>query len=250
MPFRSLGEFLEALEGDGDLVRVRSPVSRDLEITEITRRVIARDGPALLFENVAGTEMPVAMNVLGSPRRIARALGVTSLEETAARITGLFQLRPPGGIGAALKDLAGTLEMLGTVRSLGPKRVGSAPVQETESDAVDLDRWPILRCWPSDGGRTITFPLVVTRAPESEESHVGIYRLQQYGPATLGFHAQIHRIGRANLRKWASVGRPMPAAVVLGADPVTVFAGLSPVPEGLSKYAFASFLRGEPLEIV
>jgi len=250
MAFRSLGEFLAALEAAGDLVRVAAPVGRDLEISEFSRRVIAADGPALLFENVPGATMPVAMNVLGSARRIALAFGTKDLDEPADRIARLVKLRPPSGVGAALKDLSGTIDMLGTLRSLGPKRVGSGPCQEVETDQVNLDELPILRCWPDDGGRTLTFGVVATADPETGETHTGIYRLQQYSPTTLGFHAQIHRVGRGNLRKWAARGQRMPIAVAIGIDPVTLFASLAPVPEGVSKYAFASFLREAPLELV
>jgi 4-hydroxy-3-polyprenylbenzoate decarboxylase len=250
MGFRSLGEFLADLEARGDLVRIREPVSRDLEITEITQRVVRQDGPALLFENVTGSSMPVAINVLGSPRRIARALGAESLDAPMDRIERLVRLRPPSGLVGALKDLGGTLETLTTLRSLSPKRVGSAPSQEVETDRVDLDALPILRCWPGDGGRTITFPVVVTQDPDSGESHTGIYRLQQYGPDTLGMHFQVHRVGANNYRKWCARGERMPVAAVLGADPATVLAGLAPVPEGISNFVFAGFLREEPLELV
>lgn len=250
MPFRALGEFLTALEERGDLLRISAPVSRDLEITEITQRVIRRDGPALLFENVTGAGMPVAMNVLGSSRRIAMALGVPRLDDAAQKISQLVRLKPPAGIVGALKDLGGTLQTLELVRSLGPKRVSKAPCQEIDRPQPNLDSLPILRCWPHDGGRTITFPIVITKDPETGESHTGIYRLQQYGPDTLGFHAQIHRVGRNNLRKWAARGERMPVAVAIGADPITLLSGLAPVPEGISNFVFASFLRGEPLELV
>jgi 4-hydroxy-3-polyprenylbenzoate decarboxylase len=250
MAFRALGDFLAALEARDDLLRVRTPVSRDLEITEITQRSVRSDGPALLFENVAGATMPVAMNVLGSPRRIALALGAESLDEPADRISRLVRLRPPSGILGAIRDLSGTIESLETLRSLGPKRVRSGPCQEVELERVDLDALPILRCWPGDGGRTITFPIVVTKDPETGEPHTGVYRLQQYGPDTLGMHFQIHRVGANNYRKWAARGERMPVAAVIGCDPATIFAGLSPVPEGVSNYVFASFLRGEPLELV
>ncbi len=250
MPFASLGEFLEALESRGDLVRVKAPVSRDLEITEVTQRVLRADGPALLFENVRGSSMPVATNVLGSSRRIALALGAERLDEVADRVGKLTRLRPPGGIGAALKDLDGTLETLSTVRSLGPKRVRSGPCQEVEEPDVDLDRLPILKCWPKDGGRTVTFPVVITSDPETGASHAGIYRLQQYTPTTLGMHFQVHRVGANNYRKWAARGERMPVAAVIGADPATVFSGLAPVPEGISNFAFAGLLRSEPVELV
>ncbi|MGP8078293.1 MAG: menaquinone biosynthesis decarboxylase [Thermoplasmata archaeon] len=250
MAFRSLGDFLEALEAKGDLVRLRAPVSRDLEITEVTQRVLRADGPALLFENVPGASMPVVTNVFGSPRRIAFALGAERVDDVAARVERLVHLRPPAGIVGAMRDLGGTIETLSTLRSLAPKRVRSGPCQEVEEPTVDLDRLPILRCWPKDGGRTITFPVVITKDPDSGESHAGIYRLQQYGHDTLGFHAQIHRVGASNLRKWAARGERMPVAAVIGTDPATVFSGLAPVPEGLSNFVFAGFLRSEPVELV
>ena len=250
MAFRSLGDFLNALEGRGDLVRVRRPIERDLEITELTQRVVRSDGPALLFENVTGSSLPVAMNVLGSPRRIALGLGAKNIEEVADRIEGLTRLRPPAGLLGAMADIPGTLETLNTLRSLAPKRVRSAPCQAVEEARVNLDQLPILRCWPEDGGRTITFPIVLTKDPDTGQAHTGVYRLQQYGPDTLGFHAQLHRVGRNNLRKWAARGERMEVAAVIGADPATVFASLAPVPEGLSNFVFAGFLRSEPLELV
>jgi 4-hydroxy-3-polyprenylbenzoate decarboxylase len=248
--FRSLGEFLAALESSGDLVRVTRPVSRDLEITEVTQRVLASGGPALLFENVTGATMPVVTNLLGTPRRIARALDAESLDAVAGRVERLVHLRPPAGILGAVRDLSGTIETLSTLRTLAPKRVRSGPCQEVEESSVDLDRLPILKCWPKDGGRTVTFPVVITKDPETGESHTGIYRLQQYGPDTLGMHFQVHRIGANNFRKWCARGEKMPVAAVIGADPVTVFSGLAPVPEGISNFVFAGFLRSEPVELV
>ncbi len=250
MAYRSLGEFLSELERRGDLGRIRAPISRDLEIAEATQRAVRRDGPALLFENAPGSAYPIVTNLLGSPRRIALAFGDESVEATAQRVERLAQVRPPAGVLGALRDISGMMETLGTLRSLAPKHVRSGPCQEVEEARVDLDRIPILKCWPKDGGRTITFPIVITRDPETDEPHTGIYRLQQYGPDTLGFHAQIHRVGRNNLRKWAARGERMPVAVAIGADPATVFAGLAPVPEGMSNFVFAGFLRREPVELV
>ena len=250
MAFRSLGEFLEALEGRGELVRIPGPVSRDLEIAELTQRVHRAGGPALLFENVPGSALPVVTNVLGTPQRIALALGASDLDEVAARIGQLTRLRPPAGLVGALRDLEGTLEMLGNVRALAPKRVRSGACQEVEEPAVDLDRLPILKCWPKDGGRTVTFPVVITSDPETGSQHAGIYRLQQYDRTSLGFHAQLHRVGANNLRKWAARGERMPVAAVVGAEPATVFSGLAPVPEGLSNFAFAGLVRSEAVELV
>ena len=250
MTFRSLGEFLARLESAGDLVRVARPVSRDLEITEVTQRVLAADGPALVFDRVPGASMPVVTNLLGSPRRIALALDAPDVDSVADRISKLVRLRPPAGVLGAVRDLSGTIETLSTLRSLAPKRVRSGPCQEVEEPTVDLDRLPILKCWPKDGGRTITFPIVITSDPETGEPHTGIYRLQQYGPDTLGLHVQVHRVGANNYRKWAARGEKMPVAAVIGVDPATVFSGLAPVPEGVSNFVFASFLRSEPLELV
>jgi 4-hydroxy-3-polyprenylbenzoate decarboxylase len=248
--FGSLGEFLSALETRGDLARVSRPVSRDLEITEVTQRVLRKDGPALLFENVPGATMPVVTNLLGSPRRIALALGAETVDAVAEKVERLVHLRPPAGILGAVRDLSGTIETLSTLRTLAPKRVRSGPCQEVEETKVDLDRLPILKCWPKDGGRTITFPVVITKDPETGEPHTGIYRLQQYGPDTLGMHFQVHRVGANNYRKWAARGERMPCAAVLGADPATVFSGLAPVPEGISNFVFAGFVRSEPVELV
>jgi 4-hydroxy-3-polyprenylbenzoate decarboxylase len=248
--FRSLGEFLDALDARGDLARVKTPVSRDLEITEVTQRALRADGPALLFENVPGSALPVVTNLLGSPRRIAFALGASEIGEVADRIGKLVHLRPPAGLVGAVKDLGGTIDLLQTVRSLAPKRVRSGPCQEVEEPRVNLDALPILKCWPNDGGRTITFPIVITKDPETGEAHTGIYRLQQYGPDTLGMHVQMHRIGANNYRKWAARGEKMPVAAVLGIDPATLFSGLAPVPEGISNFVFAGFLRSDPVELV
>ncbi len=250
MPFRSLGEFLDALESRQELIRVRTPISRDLEITEVTQRVIAARGPALLFEQVTGATMPVVTNLLGTASRIAFGIGDSHLDATADRIAKLTRLKPPAGLVGALKDLGGTIELLGQLRSLAPKRVSSAPCQEVEAPTVDLDRLPIVRCWPKDGGRTITFPIVITSDPETGAAHTGIYRLQQYGPDTLGFHVQRHRIGAHNLEKWAARGERMPVAIALGADPATLLSGLAPIPEGISNFVFAGFLRGSPVEMV
>jgi 4-hydroxy-3-polyprenylbenzoate decarboxylase len=248
--FRNLGEFLTRLEASGDLVRVKRPVSRDLQITELTQRSLRADGPALLFENVSGSTMPVVTNLLGSPSRIATALDAESVDAVAERVGHLVHLRPPAGILGAVRDLSGTIEALSTLRSLAPKRVRSGPCQEVIETSVDLGRLPILKCWPKDAGRTVTFPVVITSDPDTREPHTGIYRLQQYGPDTLGMHFQVHRIGANNYRKWAARGERMPVAAVLGVDPATVFSGLAPVPEGISNFVFASFLRSEPLELV
>ncbi len=250
MAWKDLKEFLEALEGKGDLLRVKSRISPRLEMSEIAQRALRADGPALLFENVEGSSLPVALNVLGSPRRIAMALGASSIEEPAEKIRRLLRFRPPAGLGAILSDPGGTIEQLSQLRALAPKRVSKGPCQEEETDRPNLEELPIMTGWPKDGGPTITFPLVVTKNPETGDQAVGIYRLQRYSSTTLGAHWQTHRAGAENFRRYQRRGERMPVAVVIGADPTTVFAGLAPVPEGISRFAFAGFLRGESLPLV
>ena len=250
MADRSLGTFLNTLEERQDLLRVRTPVSPALEMTELSLRSLRAEGPALLFENVPGSRFPVAMNVLASPRRIAWALGEESVDPVAQRIADFLRFRPPAGIAGILKDPAGALDQLSTLRALAPRRVTRAPCQEVVEEPGNLEDLPLLQCWPKDGGPTITFPLVVTSNPDTGQTSVGVYRLQRYSPTTLGMHWQVHRAGAENYRRYERRGERMPVAVVLGADPATVFAGLSPVPDGISRFAFAGFLRGESLPLV
>ena len=154
------------------------------------------------------------------------------------------------GIVGAVRDLAGTIDTLSTLRSLAPKRVRSAPCQEVEETTVNLDRLPILKCWPHNGGRTITFPVVITKDPRPASRTRGSTASSGPGPDTLGMHFQVHRVGASNYRKWAARGEQMPVAAVVGADPATVFSGLAPVPEGISNFVFAGFLRSDPVELV
>ena len=250
MAWKNLGEFLTSLEEKGDLVRVRSKVSPRLEMTELALRALRADGPALLFEQVEGSDWPVAINVLGSDRRIAQALGREDLGEAAGTIADLLAMKPPSGIVEMIREPGKTLDLLQQLRSLAPKRVSTAACQKNETDRVDLDRLPILTCWPKDGGPTVTFPLVITKNPETGESHTGIYRLQRYGADTLGMHWQTHRVGAENFRRWSRTGKDMPVAVVIGADPASIFSSLAPVPEGISKFAFSGLMRGKPVELV
>lgn len=247
--WKNLGEFLASLEKKGDLERIKSPVSPRLEMTEIALRGVRADGPALLFENVTGSNWPVAINVLSSERRIAWALGEETLDKPAAKIETLLRMKPPGGLGEILSDIGGTIDTLQSLRSLSPKRVSKGACQEVSEPGVDLDQIPIMTCWPKDGGPTITLPLVITKNPESGAQNAGVYRLQKYSKDTLGMHWQIHRVGAENYRRYSRRGEDMPVAVVIGADPVTVFSGVAPVPEGISKFAFAGLMRGSPVEM-
>ena len=199
MKFKDLREFISFLEQKGEIRRIQTPVSCDLEITEITDRVIKQGGPALLFENVTGYDMPVAINIFGSEQRMAWALGVEKLDDLVERVQGLLQLMhgPPEGMINKLRTL-GQLVHMG---SFQPKTVRNAPCQQVvlQGDEVDLFKFPILKCWPLDGGRFITLPLVITRDPETGVQNYGIYRLQVYDRNTTGMHWQTHKVGSPSL---------------------------------------------------
>jgi len=246
--FRNLSEFLRALEADGDLVRVRREVSARLEIAEIADRAVKGDGPALLFENVAGCSMPVAINLFASRRRMLRALDLSSYDEWDARLEPLLDPKPPEGLLEKLKAIPKVIELA----QVFPKTVRSAPCQEIveTGDAVDLTKLPILTCWPQDAGPFITLPLVVTRDPATGKINAGVYRMQVFDRATTAMHWQKHKDGAGQARGYEREGRRMEVAVAIGADPATVFSGVAPLPPGISEFLFAGFLRGEGIALV
>lgn len=251
---RDLHAFVDRLQAAGQLVRIAAPVSRDLEITEIADRVCK--GPpasnrALLFEHVSGFDMPLAINLFGSPQRMAWALGVEDLDQLAERLGALLDLRLPQGLGGMLargQDLLATLRSIG----LGPSKVRSAPVQEiVEKDTATLDSLPILTCWPGDGGRYITLPQVVTRDPQSGARNVGMYRLQVLDGRRLLMHWQRHKGGAEHERVARATHRPtIPAAIVLGGDPASMWCASAPLPPNIDEYLLAGWLRGKPVEFV
>jgi 4-hydroxy-3-polyprenylbenzoate decarboxylase len=249
--FADLREFVAHLEKTGQLRRVTAPVSRDLEITEITDRVSkgpAEGNVALLFENVEGFSMPVLINAFGSPARMAAALGVERLDDLSARVAKLLDLRMPGTLRDKLRRLGDLFDLA----KAGPKRVRSAPCQEVvETTAPTLAALPVLRCWPDDGGRYITLPLVFTRDPITGVRNVGMYRLQVYDDRTLGMHWQIHK-GSAEHQRVAEergAGR-MEVAIALGGDPIAVYSGSAPLPPGVDEMVFSGWLRGSGVPMV
>ena len=245
---RNLRELVAHLEKHGRLQRVRVPVSRDLEITEITDRVSKAGGAgnvALLFEQVEGFEVPVLVNAFGSAERVAWALGVERLDELGERVAKLLDVRLPGSFGERLRKL-GTL--IDVVRA-GPRRVSQAPCQEiVETAAPSLAGLPILQCWPADGGRFITLPAVFTRDPATGARNVGMYRLQVFDDRTLGMHWQTHK-GGAEHHRLATTER-MPVAIALGGDPALIYAASAPLPPGIDEIVFAGWLRGNGMEMV
>ena len=251
MKFRDIREFIALLEQRGELARIKAPVSRDLEITEINDRVVKQGGPALLFENVKGFDMPVLTNTYGSMQRIAWALGVERIDDLADRVRKMLALTqgPPKG----LVNKARTLMDLARIAGTQPKTVRSAPCQEvvlTGRDA-DLNSLPVLKCWPLDAGRFITLPLVITRDPETGARNVGTYRMQVYDGQSAGMHWQTHKVGTHHERTALGMGRDrLDVAVALGGDPATLWSGSAPLPPGLDELAIAGLIREEGVEVV
>jgi 4-hydroxy-3-polyprenylbenzoate decarboxylase len=249
MAYEDLREFIGKLEKEGELKRISAEVDPVLEITEITRRVTRAGGPALLFERCKGSAHPLLINMLGSERRVNLALEVGSVEEVAARIRSFLDLRVPQGFFEKLRLLP-KLEELG---SFFPSTVKSGPCKEViRREDLNLLEFPVQKCWPQDGGRFITWPLVFTKNPETGKRNAGVYRMQVYDRRTTGMHWQTQKDGAEHFRRARArdpQGR-IPVAVAIGADPVTCLAGILPIPPDLDEMVFAGFLRREPVELV
>lgn len=250
MAFADLREFITHLESRGELRRVTVPVSRDLEIAEITDRV--SKGPdaqnkALLFERVEGFEMPILINTFGTARRTAWALGVEDLNELSARVEKLLDLRMPGTFLDKLRKLGDLFDLA----KAGPKHVSAAACQEVvETRSPSLKSLPILQCWPKDAGHYITLPLVFTRDPVSGARNVGMYRLQVFDDRTLGMHWQTHKGSAEHHREAERLQKPMEVAIALGGDPATIYTGSAPLPPGIDEVVFSGWLRGAGVEMV
>jgi 4-hydroxy-3-polyprenylbenzoate decarboxylase len=251
----SLSDFIAALDRAGELVRITHPVKAHLELCEITDRVskMPGGGSALLFEHVIrrdGTRSPypVAINLFGSMRRMAMALGVEELDEHGRRITELLDLKVPDGLLGKLSMLPRLME----VAKFPPRmRGGKAPSQEIvwRGDEVDLDALPVLTCWPEDGGPYVTLTMVVSKDPKRGIRNVGMYRVQQLGKREVAMHWQRHKTGAAHWREMAERGETMPVCIVVGADPASVFSASAPLPPGIDEFIFAGFLRREPVAL-
>jgi 4-hydroxy-3-polyprenylbenzoate decarboxylase len=250
--FRDIREFAAHLERAGRLRRVATPVSRDLEITEITDRVsksAADRNLALLFERVEGFDMPVLVNAFGTADRMASALGVAQLDELGERVAKLLDLKLPGTFAERLTKLGTLFDLV----KAGPRRLTGGPCQEVvETNAPSLAALPVLRCWPGDGGRYITLPAVFTRDPRTGQRNVGMYRLQVFDERTLGMHWQTHKGGAEHHRvaEEARTTERMPVAIALGGDPAMIYAAAAPLPPGVDEVVFAGWLRGEGVELV
>jgi 4-hydroxy-3-polyprenylbenzoate decarboxylase len=265
MSYKSLRDFLEMLEKEDELVRVSEPVSTNLEMTEIQTRLLAEEGPAVIFENPvdeAGNPggMPVLVNLFGTVKRVAMAVTMDGQSRTKAQelrevgeaLAFLRQPEPPEGV----KQAVSMLPLLKTVMTMKPKTVSSAPCQEVvmTGEDVDLTTLPIQSCWPGEPAPLITWPLVVTKGPgdaREDNFNLGIYRMQLLGKNQTIMRWLKHRGGAQHHARWAQQNNePLPAAVVIGADPGTILAAVTPVPDTLSEYQFGGLLRGQKVELV
>ena len=252
MKFRDLREFLDTLEANGDLVRIKEEIDPNLEMTEIADRTLRGGGPALLFENPKGYDTPLLANLFGTEKRVALGMGADSIEalrEIGELLAYLRQPDPPKG----MRDLIDKAPLLKKVLNMGPKIISRPPCQDIvlRGDDIDLTTLPIQTCWPGDVGPLVTWPLVITRGPEKPRMNLGIYRMQLLGPTSSSCDgcriAEVH----STFRDWTlkRPGEPYPVAIALGADPATTLGAVTPVPDALSEYAFAGLLRGGKTEL-
>ncbi len=246
MAFKDLREFIELLEKKGLLRRIKTEVSAELEITEILDRTVKKNGPALLFENVRGYRIPVFANTFGTMERMCLALGVNDLDDIGARIQKLMEFEAPSGIWEGIKMIPQVTELT----SFAPRYVKSGPCKEVMlKEGFSLNDFPILKCWPMDGGRFITLPLVFTRNPMTGKQNAGMYRMQVYDGKTTGMHWHIHKHGARDYENAAKEGK-IEVAVAIGADPAVVYSATAPLPDNIDEMMFAGFLRKKNVELV
>jgi 4-hydroxy-3-polyprenylbenzoate decarboxylase len=278
MAFSSYRDFVDALEESGELTRINQPVATELEVTELANREMKSPGggKALLIErptvNGEVSPFPIAINTMGSWKRMAMSMGAESVDDVAAELGALLKAKPPTNLRETVKLLGTALEM----RHAKPKRVNGGPckdiIQRIDSSESRVHDWPaapdwqnpstfssrlptllnlpILKCWPLDGGRFITLPCVVTQDPDTGERNVGMYRIQIYDDRTTGMHWQLQKVGARHGRRYYETGTRMPVAVFLGGDPVFPFAATAPLPDGLDEFLLAGYLRKKSIELV
>ena len=253
MALKDLRDFIALLERQGELKRISAEVNSHLEVTEISDRTLKNGGPALLFENIKGCSIPLLANLFGNARRIALGMGqddLDGLRDVGKLLAFLKEPKPPSG----WKDLWKNLPNYKSVLNISTSVKNSAPCQEViiKEEDIDLSIFPIQTSWPGDAGPLVTWPLVVTKGPEKERQNLGIYRMQQIGPNKLIMRWLSHRGGALDFRDWKikHPDKPFPVSVALGADPATILATVTPVPDSLSEYAFAGLLRGSKTEVI
>ncbi|QGT99043.1 UbiD family decarboxylase associated with menaquinone via futalosine [Candidatus Syntrophocurvum alkaliphilum] len=248
MAFKDLREFVEFLEKRGELIRVTEEVDPELEITEITDRVSKAYGPALLFENVKGSNFPLLINGFGSEERMALSLRVDSLDDIAQEIIDLLDIAD--NVPSSMLDKVKILPKLAQLASYIPKTIKTGPCQEVVDYEPALSKFPILKCWPEDAGKFITLPHIYTKNPTNGKRNAGMYRLQVFDDKTTGMHWHTHHDGAENYRMHCEMGKPTEVAVVLGGDPAITYAATAPLPKDIDELMFAGFLRKKPVELV
>jgi 4-hydroxy-3-polyprenylbenzoate decarboxylase len=248
MAYRDLREFIRALEEKGELKRIAVEVDPILEITEFADRAVKSGGPALLFEKPKGYGTPVLINAFASMRKMEIALEVRSVEEIAGRIVEFLEMRMPEGLMGKLKMLPKLVEM----GAFFPRMVSTGACQEVvRRDNFSLFDYPVLKCWPEDGGRFITLPLVFSKNPDTGKRNCGMYRMQIFDERTAGMHWQTHKQGAEHYRRLRSHGLTrMDVAVAIGADPATMYSSILPLPPDMDEMLIAGFLRQSPVEMV
>jgi len=253
MKYTDLREFVEKLTPLGELKRIAAPVSPELEMTEICQRLLQRGGPAVLFEQPKGYEIPVLANLFGTQRRVALAMGLEStaeLRQVGELLANLKEPQPPAGLRDALSKV-GLLKA--ALWDMAPRRVHAPACQQVvwEGSDVDLRKLPVQKCWPDDAGALMTWATVITRGPHKSRQNLGIYRQQVIGPNKLIMRWLSHRGGALDFRdhRLAKGAQPFPVAVALGADPATLLAAVTPIPDQISEYQFAGLLRGSPTQL-
>ena len=249
MAYNDLRDFIKTLEKQGELKRIPFEVDPELEITEFADHSVKSGGPALLFEKVKGSTCPVLINAFASHRRMQLAFQVDSLDDIAARIVEFLEMRPADGLMGKLKMLPKLAEM----GSFFPRVVEKGVCQEVvKTSGFSLHDYPILKCWPEDGGRFITLPMVFSRNPVSGKRNCGMYRMQVYDERTTGMHWQTHKQGADHYRQLQSQGKVerMPVSVAIGADPAVMYSAILPLPPDIDEMLVAGFLRREPVEMV
>lgn len=255
MSLDTLAEFIAAIDAIGELVRIREPVRVELELCEIADRVMKQPGGgrALLFEHPvladgSRSPYPVAINLFGSMKRMALSLGVENLDDHGARITKLLDLKVPEGLLGKFSLLPRLME----IAKFPPRMKSGTPAcQEIvwRGDEIDLNKLPIITCWPEDGGPYITLPMVISKNPQSKVRNVGMYRVQQLSKNTLAMHWQRHKVGAAHWREMAERGERMPVCIAIGADPASVYSASAPLPPTVDEFIFAGFLRKTPVHL-
>ena len=250
--FKDLRDFIALLEQQGELKRIRTAVDPYLEITEISDRTLRREGPALLFENPVGSDIPVLANLFGTTKRVALAMGqkdVTALRDVGKLLAFLKEPEAPKG----WKDLLEKAPIFKQALNLAPKIIKNPPCQENVIDEADIDlnMLPVQTCWPDDVAPLITWPLVITKGPNKERQNLGIYRMQLVGKNRLIMRWLSHRGGALDFKEWqeAYPGTAFPVSIAIGADAATILGTVTPVPDSLSEYAFAGLLRGSKTEV-